>query len=283
MSRSARWVFTVNNPGVWRPVFNDQTMSYLIWEREVGEQGTEHIQGYVRFKGRLRLGQVAQVFPRGHVSPARGTEEENQKYCSKEREAAGSDWGEHGIFEASQGKQGRRTDLTSAIAKLKEGGLQMVAQELPETFVKFHAGLIKLEDILTQKPPLMRSVETMILWGEPGTGKTYRAMIKYPESYKVRVGRDPFGDYKGERAIVFDEFNYEAWPIELMNELCDVYRLRLDCRYANKWAWWEQVVIISNLDPKVWWQFAPDVKKQAFFRRVVKIFEVTSKEQSIDF
>lgn len=283
MSRSNRWCWTINNPESWRPTFNSQTMLYLVWEKEIGEMGTEHLQGYVRFKGRLRMNQVIAIFPRAHVSLARGSESQNQAYCSKDREAAGSDWGEEGIFMPEEGKQGRRSDLKEAIATLQDKGIDRVAQDHPEAFVKFHAGLQKLAETLTPKPPLMRDVKTVILWGQPGTGKTYRTMIKYPDSFKVRSGRDPFGDYRGEKCIVFDEFNYELWPIELMNELCDVYRLRLDCRYQNRWAYWEDIVIISNVNPGYWWQFAPDIKKQAFMRRVTKVFEVENKEQSIDF
>jgi len=249
----------------------------------VGEAGTEHIQGYVRLKARLRIGQVTKMFPRGHVSPARGTEEENRTYCSKDREASGSDWGEHGIYDEKQGKVGRRTDLTQAVQMLKTEGIQKVADEMPETFVKFHQGLLRLQEMLTPKPPTTRDVTTVIMWGEPGTGKTWRATNKYPEAYKVRAGRDPFGDYKNEEVIIFDEFNYELWPIELMNELCDIYRIRLDCRYQNKWAYWTKVIVISNVYPGFWWQFAPEVKKAAFMRRVVNVYEIINKEQSIDF
>lgn len=264
-------------------MFNQQTMAYLVWEREVGEQGTTHLQGYVRFHSRLRMGQVAQIFPRAHLSLARGSEEQNRTYCTKGRGECGSDFGEEGQFQKEQGVAGRRTDLKRAVEILKERGLDALIEEDPVSYVQYSHGLTKLAETLQQKPPSMRPVETIILWGEPGTGKTYRTVIKYPEAYKVRVGRDPFGDYQGEKIIVFDEYDFEKWPIELMNELCDIYRLRLDCRYSNKWAYWEKIIIISNINPGYWWQYAPQVKKDAFMRRVVKIVEVTNKEESIDF
>lgn len=100
MSRTQRWIFTVPNPGTWRPTFNATSMSYLVWEMETcPTTGTPHIQGYVRTVQRKTLRTMkALLHETAHLEPARGSEEENRNYCSKDRQAAGLDWGEEGTL-----------------------------------------------------------------------------------------------------------------------------------------------------------------------------------------
>lgn len=121
MSRSARWCFTKNNPLQWRPEWLPMEMDYLIWEHEIGEQGTPHIQGYVRFKIRKTL-QAAKrlIHPESHLEPARGSEGDSIIYCSKDRTAAGDDWAEIGVPDPNI-KQGRRTDLEDVINDVNQG------------------------------------------------------------------------------------------------------------------------------------------------------------------
>ena len=213
-----------------------------------------------------------------HLEAAKGTEEQNRQYCSKDR--VDQDWGEEGDFNPGPA-QGRRTDLEDAVETLKKEGLQGVQDQHPQVYVKYHAGLAKLADHWEEKPPVTREVTTMILWGQPGVGKSWRVTAKYPDAYKVYPGRDPFGDYRGEPVIVFDEFDYDHWKMEQMNHYLDIYRLRLDCRYSNKWARWSIVIIISNLDPASWWQWQCEVKKAAFMRRIHKTVEVLDRTQEI--
>lgn len=87
--QAVRWCFTLNN--------YDESINYVeyfgrvefgirrgIWGREVGEQGTRHLQGYVEFKRSVRLGKCRKVLDRGHWEKARGTPKENYEYCIKD-------------------------------------------------------------------------------------------------------------------------------------------------------------------------------------------------------
>lgn len=88
-----RWVFTWNNyPEDWETYFllhrqPDGKLSGYMGEREVGEEGTPHIQGWLDFgegcKGRplsLRLPNKI------HFEKMRGSPQANFKYCSKDDE-----------------------------------------------------------------------------------------------------------------------------------------------------------------------------------------------------
>ena len=83
--------------------------------------GTPHIQGYVRFKVRKTMAGAKRLLDvQAHLEPARGSEGENIKYCSKDRLICGDDWGEHGVADPEI-KQGRRSDLEGVIKDVKGG------------------------------------------------------------------------------------------------------------------------------------------------------------------
>lgn len=91
-SRAKNWCFTINNystddlqrlEDLGTRIQSD--IQYLIIGKEVGEQGTPHLQCYVQFMRRLRFTQVKNfVGPRAHIQLARGTAGQNFVYCSKD-------------------------------------------------------------------------------------------------------------------------------------------------------------------------------------------------------
>lgn len=280
MSRSLRWCFTVNNPETWRPVFAEQ-MAYLVWEKEYAPQtGTEHIQGYLRLKTRLRVSQVKQILHASvHLELARGSERENREYCSKNR--LGEDWGEEGDYQPDQ-RQGRRTDIEAAVQAVVGGmTLREVAEAHPIEWVKYHSGLQSLHRLMNLECPISRTVSTMILWGPTGVGKTHRVRSAYPQAFVVRPGRDPFGTYSTQEEIIFEEFDPDKWTLQDMNCYLDKWSTELDCRYFSKQARWTRVFILSNINPSTWYTQYPQPLQQAFWRRINFNIEIKSKEQEL--
>jgi hypothetical protein len=84
----ARWCFTLNN---YTEKEYEEIVSALIAckytyiiGKEVGEQGTPHLQGYFETDTRVRPSSLKLSHKRTHFEKARGTDLENYKYCSKE-------------------------------------------------------------------------------------------------------------------------------------------------------------------------------------------------------
>lgn len=91
--QSTRWVFTINNPTeedfqrltVLCEDVGNNGIVYLVYGREVGEHGTPHLQGFVIFSTRKRLGGVRDVLgQRGHYECCRGTNDQAADYCKKD-------------------------------------------------------------------------------------------------------------------------------------------------------------------------------------------------------
>jgi len=285
--RSNRWVFTINNPGEFRPVYDAATMLYLIYELEHSEgEGTEHLQGYVRFDGRVALSTAkARIHAGAHMEPSKGTEEDNRKYCSKEGRAQ-----EFGVFDGSAGQQGRRTDLEEVTSKIQKGiVMKQIALDHPETFVKYHAGLERMSMLITPLPPVKRDLHTTLLWGPTGVGKSHRIQTEVEDIYSTVAGPHCWDMYSSQDSVFLDEFDPMQVPIEDLNSWLDCWRVQLRCRYNNKWAVYTQVYIATNTDPSGWYlrgTQTEQAKREAVLRRLSPpmgmIYHVESQTQKVD-
>ena len=86
-----KWCFTINNPvdgdnpaNVFTAELREK-IRYAVWQKEIGENGTPHYQGFVLWKSRgRRLQGMKELFPRAHLEVAKGRCQDNRKYCTKE-------------------------------------------------------------------------------------------------------------------------------------------------------------------------------------------------------
>lgn len=86
--------------------------SYAVFGRETGESGTPHLQGYIHFKQPRALSALKKVLPRAHLEIARGTPEDNRRYCTKD-----NDFEEFGELP----KQGKRNEIAALREAIKAG------------------------------------------------------------------------------------------------------------------------------------------------------------------
>lgn len=89
--QSRAWCFTLNNFKDhgwehWHPRLKSlEGVAYLICEEEVGEQGTPHLQGYIRFKTPRDFTSLQHFFEGyAHIEKAKGNDNQSKEYCSKD-------------------------------------------------------------------------------------------------------------------------------------------------------------------------------------------------------
>lgn len=95
-SQFLKWCFTLNN---WSKeeykrlcIVCTKMCRYWIIGKEIGDQGTPHLQGYIELKSKKRLDTIKKQFnERAHWERAKGTRMQNKKYCMKE-----GDWEDRG-------------------------------------------------------------------------------------------------------------------------------------------------------------------------------------------
>lgn len=244
MSYAKNWCFTLNNYtdeelDKINGAFRDGGILYLIYGREVGAEGTPHLQGYVQFEGRKRLPQVKRVLgDRCHLEVARGTPQRNIEYCSKE--------GEQTEFGEAQTNAGRSSRFQEAIDRMQGGGtIHDLWSEYPDQMIRYRGGFTAyarhLFTVETTLYPLesfrwnfdMNFEKSIVFWGDSGIGKTCFALALLPGALLVSH-IDQLLDFDPQRhtGIVFDDMDFRHVPRTAQIHLLDNDQFRaIHCRY----------------------------------------------------
>jgi hypothetical protein len=269
MPGAKHWCLTLNNYSqddeeLWQAVGTEGgDVSYLIFGKEVGENGTPHFQGYVSFKTRRRLSYVKDLFgDRLHAEPAKGSPTQNREYCSK-----GGDYQEFGTLPKGRGS---RTDLAAALACVKAGGRKrQLLEEHTQAYARAHRVLG--EAMLVYATPRNWVPVVRVYWGETGVGKTKRAFEESEETPYMHSGGMWFDGYDGESNVIFDDFGGSEFKLTYLLKLLDRYPMRVQIKggFVN-WAP-RNIWITSNYSPKEWFPNAKDEHCKALFRRFTQV------------
>lgn len=213
------WCFTLNNYTEedeqfiyeWR-----EDVSLLVYGREVGESGTPHLQGVVTFKRTFRFGQLKELLPRAHWEHTLDREAAI-KYCKKDGD----------YFEISNNKQGKRTDIATAVETLTREGLSSVVEHHPVTFVKFHNGFKALAAELAQPRQPGEKPYVKWIWGPTGAGKTKWVVDTEDELWISGDDLKWFDGYNRQSAVLLDDFRDDMCPLRYLLRILDRYPLRV--------------------------------------------------------
>lgn len=157
MSRGSQFCITHNNYTAtdlqhYRDEFTKSDVVYAVLGQEVAPTtGTRHLQGYVCFNSRKRIGAVRSRFPGAHIEVARATAEQNRDYCTKD-----GDFTEFGCF-AEVPFQGKRTDLDKFKQWLTEQTEwptdSHIALNFPTLYIRYPR-ILELRNLLYPPPKL---------------------------------------------------------------------------------------------------------------------------------
>ncbi|AWB36049.1 master replication initiator protein [Sophora yellow stunt virus] len=216
MSRSVIcWCFTINNPS--SPLSLHETMKYMVYQLEEGENGTRHFQGYVEMKKRTTLNQMKRLFPTAHLEKRKGTQSEARAYCMKQDSRVEGPW-EYGEFKITI-----EDKLQAVMQDMKTSGKRPrdYLEDCPnaydkskETLKEYYGQMEKkkaMESWELQRKPWMDEVEALletkdcrrIIWvygPQGGEGKTTYAK----HLFKTRDAFYTTGGKTGDIAFAWD-------------------------------------------------------------------------------
>lgn len=272
-SRSRTWCLTLNN-------YTDEELLalqawcvdhtvYHILGREVGESGTKHIQGYIRRKSACTLSVLKKTNERAHWEVAKGTDAQNQKYCSKE-----NDYIEGGELPTGQGA---RTDQRRVWDSIKEGeGLIDILEEHGDKALRMFNVVKSVKSMVTCKPRNW-VMDVRIYWGESGAGKSRAVWDEFGvDNVYPKMPGKWWDHYEGQDVVLIDDFDPGdrfGMTFDFYLKLLDRYPMFVEfkggsCHFCSK-----VIIITSNFDPETWW--LTQGNRDAFFRRVGVIHNYT--------
>lgn len=264
-TQSRKWQLTINNPvdkgytHAYIQELIDDMKSVIYWcmSDEIGENETYHTHIYLHGRGGIRFSTLRKAFEGAHLEMAKGTAQQNMEYVSKTgkwKDDKKSDTSVPETFEEfgelPVERQGRRNDLDDLYCMIKDGySNYQILETMPESMLNIDK-LDKVRQTIIQEQykEACRFLEVYYVYGDTGVGKTRSIMEKYGYSNVFRVTdyAHPFDSYREQDVMVFEEFRSGFTIREMLNYL-DIYPLELPCRYANKFACYTKVYIVSNI------------------------------------
>ncbi|AHY24220.2 replication protein [bream circovirus 1] len=261
-----RWCFTLNNyveADLERLKTNltEAVCEFAVIGKEKGESGTPHLQGFVNLKTKARLSSMKEVIsPRAHFEPAKGTDLQNDEYCTKDNDIY--------LRIGEPSKQGKRSDLLKAVELLHStsGNITEVARACPATFIRYGRGLRDYWLTVGATPRNFKT-EVFILIGPPGCGKSryaFDATCDKPVFYKQRG--DWWDGYMAQEAIIIDDF-YGWMKYDEMLRICDRYPHKVPVKGSFVEFSAKKIYITSNEHVINWYKF-DGYDAKALMRRV---------------
>lgn len=282
----------VTNQNEWQmPLELPRGVQFLVWQHEQSPTtNVIHIQAFIHMEKPTKLPGIMKTLGldpkhRGvwHVEQARGSDQDNLKYCSK-TETRMADTEPTILGKPSKG-QGTRTDLASACALIKEGGIKLVMDEMPEVYVKYPRGMKDLDDHHHSKFRSRHEAPIIVvLWGKTNTGKTKRAhewLEAVGEPFYIKDSDHKWWDgYRGEKYALIDELGSNITIFELL-KIFDRYALSREVKGGHCRLACNRFVVTSNLHPADWFLQAHPEHKESLLRRLTHVRQVTSLDEFI--
>ena len=256
------WCFTVNN---WTEEdiagLQASGYTYMIYGREVGKNGTPHLQGYIEFGIGKRLTTMKNINGRAHWEPRKGTQEQAVKYCKKD-----NDFEEFGEMKT----QGLRKDLDAVRQNALESGMRMVTSY-------YNAQQIRVAQIFLSfnEEPRDWVPEVIWLWGPTGTGKSKLAReLLDGDVYVKNTGNKWWNGYDGHEEVIIDDFRDDWWTLVYMLGLLDRYSFEVECKGGGRQFRARRIVVTSARSPQQCWVGSGEQIGQ-LIRRITRVQEVS--------
>lgn len=278
-AQAKHWSFTLFEENA--PDFDGESMLYLCYQREAApETGRLHWQGYAAFKTKRTLVRVKELLGSGsiHLEVARGTPEDNRRYCSKESTGVVGTFCEFGEL---PGGKGERNDLRRFVAAVEANPQLDAFSEFPEIQAKYPRFVTDLRHRIRRKqfeqssqefvPNCQWQIELVqslavnpdrrtVFWfvdAVGGAGKSYFCRhykdAEGHRGYIINGGKhaDIYYGYEYQRVVFFDwsRDHQEQFPYGVVENFKNGYFL--STKYEVRTVYFDipHVVVFSNFDP----------------------------------
>lgn len=286
------WTFTLNNYtdddlmkySAWVP----DKCSYVAYSKEVGEEGTPHLQGYASVtKKNQALSFMKKLCPRAHWEVMMGTFEHNEKYCSKQSELI--EFGELSTAtrirqtRSKGGNKGGEQEIERWKRNydiLKSGTTDGVD---PDIYIRYTASCDRIALRHAPKLAKVENPDNVWFWGTHGTGKTHAIR----EHYGDRLYDKPLNKW-------WDAWNQEDYDCVLIDEMdqqiggcltshikkwADKYPVFGEAKGTFIHARPPKLVVCSNHHPKHIWKNPADCAAIMDRFRIVQVVGESMRRQ----
>jgi len=247
-SRARNFMFTLNN-------YTDEHIEKLAqlpcramgYGKEIGENGTPHLQGWVCFENARVFNAVRKKFLGAHLEIMRSRLETNRKYCMKD-----GDYFERGDIPVTQEAKGQmEKDRWERIKTLAQEG------KVEEIEGGVYCRLFKtLKAIAAEHAPKLVAndkLDNLWYYGASGTGKSKLARQDNPGAY-IKLNNKWWDGYNGEDVVIIDDFDkYDIGLSGHLKRWSDHYPFPAEYKGGVKLIRPKRIIVTSNYTPEEIW------------------------------
>lgn len=249
---SKHFCFTLNNPTedpeVWIDNFLEkENPTYICIGLESATTGTPHFQGYVQFSARRRFQKLAKKYKASFFA-AKGTDQHNVDYCSKE-----GNFHERGerVDLSHGGKRTAGDTIAEACANIRD---DYINKRPKMEILHDYPHLSKHVDSLTKfRPNRTTAPKVLYIYGTTGHGKSYNTR-RACEDMGLSMYWKPSGDkwwpnYDNEDVVILEEFT-SCFTLSTFLQLCDAQPHEV--QFKGGWHKFDSpyIIILTNTDPE---------------------------------
>jgi len=244
-----------NKPSrTWEIVINNYTDKDIEWlnelecnkilvAKEIGEQGTPHLQGRITFKRNYRLTQLKKLHAGAHWEVTMASSDWN--YCKKVDSEI--------IINKDLREPGSRTDLVEHKDNIMAGqNVSEIVLNQPMLYHQYGRTFEKIEDLRLATE--FRTKMTLCDWvyGGTGSGKSHYAFKDFhPSTHYVWTNdKGWWNKYRGQKIVIINDFRGEI-PYNTLLQLIDKWPMDVPRRGRDPIPFVsEKIIITSSLHPK---------------------------------
>lgn len=265
------WCFTINNPdytpdAILEEALREKRIKYAVFQGEIGESGTYHIQGFIQLCRAQRLSFMRKLVPGAHLSIARNVLAA-EAYCRKDdtRIDGPCTIGDFNIEKVGAGKRSDLLKLRDAVREGKTIRDLVEDDDLAPTVLRHGRAYDRLLELYSITRDF--TTELHVLYGPPGVGKTTHMLQLSPGAYWKQPSTGWWDGYIGQSDVVLDEF--KGWlPFHWLLRLADKPPLLVEVKGGQRNFCAKRIFIITNFLPSEWYNQQDAGKWAALFRRV---------------
>lgn len=260
--------FTLNNYTEEEELtlYNHEAWTYIVIGKEVGSEGTPHLQGYGELKSRRQMKFLKTISIRCHWEKLKSTAIAASNYCKKD-----GVWSERGTLSINE--SGKK-ELCEWIKFIQEKNMREMLAAPPNisTIKVMEKYLTYCEKERNYKP------EVTWIWGASGCGKSRMAQDLAGTDAYWKDGEKWWDGYDSHESVILDDFRASNMKFNYLLRLLDRYPMRVEVKGGYRQMISKKIFVTTIVHPQNVYQLGDnDEPIKQLIRRIDNIIEANKK------